>query len=192
MAEFFPRKIGEALEKSQEKPQDYKFFDSLEKRKELFDYSKAVAEYLRRERISNLILVDRGARPLYIGVREYLYSMYPEEEIPDIFFVNPRGFKSKEELTPNEMKFLNYELQLSGDPEKKVRDQEGIMELINRAEKEGARVVCNSSENEWAIQASLQADDYEYFCVDRRSEIGPPPLVQRESNQALGDSTECP
>ncbi len=133
MAEFFPRKIGEALEESQEKPQDYRFFDSPEKRKELFDYSKAVAEYLRKERISNLILVDRGARPLYIGVREYLYSKYPEEEIPDIFFVNPRGFKSKEELTPDEIKFLNYKLQLSGDPEKKVRDQEEIMaEFRNR------------------------------------------------------------
>ncbi len=84
-------------------PASYEFFEHPQERQELFDYSKAVAEYLRIENIPNLVIIDRSARPLYVGVKEYLRSKYPDERTPNIYFMNPKGFKAKEDLTPEEI-----------------------------------------------------------------------------------------
>lgn len=93
----------ETQQDNEEDTQDYGFFYYPEERQELFDYSKAIAEYLRTEEIQNLVIIDRSSRPLYIGVREYLASQYPSEKMPSIYFMNPKGFKTKEELTPEEI-----------------------------------------------------------------------------------------
>ncbi|NTW14252.1 MAG: hypothetical protein HGA31_04455 [Candidatus Moranbacteria bacterium] len=81
----------------------YEFFNDMTERRELFEFSKAVAEYLRSENIPNLVILDRSSRPLYIGVREYLRSMYPDEPLPNIYFLNPKGFKNREDLTRDEI-----------------------------------------------------------------------------------------
>jgi hypothetical protein len=65
-------------------PQNYEFFHYPDERRELFNFSKAIAEYLRSEGISNLIIIDRSSRPLYIGVREYLRSRNPNEKMQNI------------------------------------------------------------------------------------------------------------
>ncbi len=83
--------------------QDYEFFDDPRERQELFNYSRAIAEYLRAEDISNLVIIDRSSRPLYVGVREYLHLQYPDEEMPNMYFMNPKGFKAKEDLTSEEI-----------------------------------------------------------------------------------------
>ncbi len=96
-------------------PQSYEFFDDPKERKELFRYSKAIAEYLRTEEIPNLIIVDRSSRPLYVGVREYLRSKYPDETMPNMYFVNPKGFKSKEDLSYQEIMDFISECMYKGD-----------------------------------------------------------------------------
>ncbi|MFA6594571.1 MAG: hypothetical protein WCT16_04950 [Candidatus Buchananbacteria bacterium] len=93
----------EKLKHYEVEPQNYEFFEYPGERQELFDYSKKIAEYLRTEKIPNLVIIDRSSRPLYIGVREYFRSQYPDEEMPNIYFMNPKGFKAVEDLTPEEI-----------------------------------------------------------------------------------------
>ncbi len=111
-------------------PQNYEFFDYPLERQELFNYSKEIAEYLRVEGISNLVIIDRSSRPLYIGVREYLRSQYPDEEMPNMYFMNPKGFKAKEDLTPEEIEAIIEDCEWKDDAEEQphqVRTREDIM-----------------------------------------------------------------
>ncbi len=79
------------------------FFNDKSKRKEIFEFSAAVAEYLIKENVPNLVIIDRSARPLYVGVIEYLRNKFPQQKRPNIYFMNPKGFKSREELSPSEI-----------------------------------------------------------------------------------------
>lgn len=81
----------------------YEFFKNPLERQELFDFSKKIAEYLREENIPNLVIIDRSARPLYIGIKEYLKTRYPDELKPNMYFMNPNGFKAKEEVSDYEI-----------------------------------------------------------------------------------------
>jgi len=89
--------------RSESKEREYKIFTEPQERREIFDFSKGVAEYLRSEKVPNLVVIDRSSRPLYIGVRDYLKSKYPDEPMPNIYFMNPKGFKAKEEMSPEEI-----------------------------------------------------------------------------------------
>lgn len=111
------------------KPQHYEFFEDKEERQELFNYSKAISEYLREEEISNLIIVDRSSRPLYVGVREYLRSRYPDEKMPNMYFVNPKGFKAKEDETQTEIIDAIHDYIWKKDVEEpdEVRNRKDIM-----------------------------------------------------------------
>jgi len=62
---------------------------------ELYQFSKEVAEYLQREKISNLVLIDRSARNFYLAVKEYWQAKFPENPEPKYYFFNPDGFKWK-------------------------------------------------------------------------------------------------
>jgi len=91
----------------QEKPAPkYEFFPYADERQEVFEYSKKIAEYLREEKVPNLVIIDRSSRPLYIGVREYLKAKYPDEDIANVYFMNPKGFKAREDLKPKKLTIL--------------------------------------------------------------------------------------
>ncbi len=54
-------------------------------------------------------MLDRSARPLYVSVREYMQTKYPDELLPNMYFMNPQGFKACEEMTPEEIdEIVNY------------------------------------------------------------------------------------
>lgn len=75
----------------------YEFFEDAIERQELFDYCKKVAEYLHDEGIADLVIIDRSSRPVYIGVKEYWRHAYPGEKSPNMYFMNPNGFRLKSE-----------------------------------------------------------------------------------------------
>jgi hypothetical protein len=83
--------------------ENYEFFNDPVERSELFQYTKKIAEYLRTEKIPNLVIIDRSSRPLYVGLREYFKSKYPDEPMPNIYFMNPKGFKARGTLTIQEL-----------------------------------------------------------------------------------------
>jgi hypothetical protein len=74
---------------------DYDFFVNNIERRELFEYCRKIAEYLHDEQIPSLVIIDRSSRPLYIGVKEYWRYKYPHEKSPNVYFMNPKGFKTE-------------------------------------------------------------------------------------------------
>ena len=77
-----------------------KNFGSFSKRrgKQLFNITEGLVDYLHDNGVKALVLPDRSARPVWVAVDEYWKIMFPEEERPDIFFINPDGFKRHGDL----------------------------------------------------------------------------------------------
>lgn len=112
-----------------EKP-PFEFFTTQKERSELFRYCASIAEKLHRDDISNLVIVDRSARPVYIGVREYWRDKFPQEKMPGMYFLNPKGFKAKETLTDMEVADIAYESMEKDDIDEgmeSVRSREEIL-----------------------------------------------------------------
>ena len=107
---------------------DYEIFIDPEKRKEVFEYSKALSEYLKSQSISDLVLIDLCIRPMYIGVMEYWKAKYPKEKMPNIFFVNPKGFKAEGDLTEEQIDNMSFASAFKEDDyeSKKLRPKEQI------------------------------------------------------------------
>lgn len=102
---------------------EYGFFKYAEEREEIFLFSKAIAEHLHEKGIKNLVIVDRSSRPLYVGVREYWMAKYPNEKMPDIYFINPEGFKHWGNVTHEELDQIDAE----GGDLNKIRLQDEIL-----------------------------------------------------------------
>lgn len=96
----------------------------------------------------NLVIIDRSSRPLYVGVREYLQSRYPDEQMPDIYFMNPKGFKSKEQMTRSEI-------------------QEVILDYIS---KDDLRETPNQVRSEEEILKEFE-DTYKHLMLDKEKPI---------------------
>ncbi len=74
----------------------YDLFRWKSQQVEIFNISQLAADYLYDNDISALVLVDRSARPAWVGVKTYWDQVYEEERpMPSIFFVNPAGFKEE-------------------------------------------------------------------------------------------------
>lgn len=85
------------------RPYRGKFFPDKESRTELFEYCKAIAEYLAKESIADLVIADRSARPLYVGVMEYWRKALSNQPMPKIYFINPKGFKAADAMDSDEL-----------------------------------------------------------------------------------------
>lgn len=78
--------------------EDYRFFETPESRREIFEVGERLCEYMHDENIPNIAFMDRAARPAYLALREYWHYAYPGEQMPHIYFVSPKGFKTPEDL----------------------------------------------------------------------------------------------
>lgn len=113
---------------------EYEFFPEPEERKDIFEYGKSLSEYLKSQSVSDLVLLDRSARPIYIGVMEYWHSKYPNEKMPNIYFMNPKGFKAEGELTEQQIEDLSIISMFKDDDyeSKKLRPKEEIEEEFQK------------------------------------------------------------
>ncbi len=94
---------------------DYEFFNDKVWREELLQQTETVVNYLRKEKISSIILVDRSARPFYVALKEYFRLKHPNEKVPNIYFINPLGFKAKENFTNSELEDLIMDCSYKGE-----------------------------------------------------------------------------
>lgn len=113
----------------------YKFFHSEQGRKNLYILTKRLCEFMREQGVASLILLDRSARPLYAGVKEYYAQAHPGQASPHIYFMNPLGFKSKEHLHEwdNLQLMTRFE---DGDLDSRIehlRSKEDIKQEVERA-----------------------------------------------------------
>lgn len=94
-------------EKNKEK--EYEFFYDEDSRREVYEFCRAVADYLHEQNIPNFVMVDRSSRPMYLGVDAYWRSKYPDEPAPNTYFLNPMGFIPTDEMTGDEIFAVRYE-----------------------------------------------------------------------------------
>lgn len=76
---------------------DQEFFNKGEKN-DLIIIGKRLATYLHDNNIHRIAFLDASARTAYICLMEAWKRLYPNEEIPEIYFVNPLGFNTSEEI----------------------------------------------------------------------------------------------
>lgn len=67
-------------------------FYNQEIQKSLVEICSGVADYVYDENINNIAIVDRAARPAYLGIREAWRRKYPDESPLNLNFINPTGF----------------------------------------------------------------------------------------------------
>lgn len=81
---------------------EYQFFETPERRHDIYEFNKGLTTYLHDEKIPNVVLIDRSPRPIWIGIDEYWKQNYKEEQRPNIYFINPHGFDSENIAIENE------------------------------------------------------------------------------------------
>jgi hypothetical protein len=65
-----------------------------EESESIYKISKAAVEYADKEKVKALVLVDRAARLLWVGFKEYWALTHDKDErAPQIFFIEPDGFQ---------------------------------------------------------------------------------------------------
>lgn len=91
---------GAGLEEEAKKEStEFLFLESEQGRKEIFEITRRLFEYIEQNNIKNVVFVDRAARPAYIALREYWKQLHPQENPPfKIYFANPKGFMTEDFL----------------------------------------------------------------------------------------------
>lgn len=73
---------------------EYRIFSSPYAREDIFDACKSTADYAYDNDVAAVAFVDRAARPMWVGFKQYWNMVYGDQEAsPDVFFVNPDGFE---------------------------------------------------------------------------------------------------
>lgn len=83
---------------------EYKVFKSKAERDEIVEIGRETCRYMKENNITQVGIMDRSARPAYITILENWKQMYPDEESPKIYFINPKGFVSSEIIDNNPSK----------------------------------------------------------------------------------------
>lgn len=61
----------------------------------IVDTAARVTQYIQDERVQNLVILDRAARPFHIVLNTYWKLTQDDKDLPyDVFFLNPRGLTS--------------------------------------------------------------------------------------------------
>jgi hypothetical protein len=71
----------------------YTHFPKKTEREDLVTITQEFTEYIKANKVQNVILIDRSARPFATALLEY-WNRTGLKERPDIHFLNPEGFKS--------------------------------------------------------------------------------------------------
>lgn len=97
MREFIGKMFGNApkAETPYPRTKSFEYFDHPRIRHTVYEFSKELTTYLEKNDIKNILFIDRGARPAWVGVDEYWKEHYPDKQRPDIFFTNPDAFDPK-------------------------------------------------------------------------------------------------
>mgnify|MGYP000951975420 CR=1 FL=1 len=133
-------KNKEILKKEELRQEGYKnpypveFFKNFQLERQSYEYIKKIAEYIDKNNIENIVLLDRSARNVCVGLREYWRLLQENEDRknknPHIYFTNPRGFVSNERY-PNTSDKIFYDRKMKYDRQESIsliRDEEEINE----------------------------------------------------------------
>lgn len=83
---------NEMKNKKEIKPYPYQYYADQSERHDIYQFSKELSQYLHKEKIPNIVMMDRSARLAWVGVDEYWKEKYKDEKKPNIYFVDPKRF----------------------------------------------------------------------------------------------------
>jgi len=104
---------------------------SESEKKEIFEICSRLSELIHEKGFRNLVIVDRSSRPVFVGIKEYWKIKYPSEPLPNIYFVNPKGFKAAEKHTKRELEIAGARARFAEDEVEEIdsaRTTEVILE----------------------------------------------------------------
>lgn len=120
------------LEKIFQRREKYKIFPSEEERRDVVEICNHVVGYIHEKRIPNLVLLDRSARPTYIGVLWLWHKKFPNEQPPRIFFVNPTGFLDEDSAYQEHESVFPRIVELKSDSIKSGEDMGELEDIAGR------------------------------------------------------------
>jgi hypothetical protein len=82
----------------------YEVFRHSEEQEEIYEYSLQAAQFIIDNEVESVVLMDRATRPMYVGIKEVLKAVVEKDSMPDFKFVNPRGFRAREDYTDRQEK----------------------------------------------------------------------------------------
>ncbi len=99
--ELYRLELGDEDEEyfDEEPPSPYEFFSDPFMQEDIAVFAKGVCEFIKNEKIPNVLLLDKAARPAWVAFDEYFKVKYPEEK-PDFYFTNPNAFNPETKMPP--------------------------------------------------------------------------------------------
>ena len=68
------------------------FLNTTEAKEDVFEASYRLANYLKQEKINNVMFLDNSARQASVGLQEAWKEVGENEKAPNIYFINPEEF----------------------------------------------------------------------------------------------------
>lgn len=68
------------------------FLNTKEAKEDVFEASYRLANYLKQEKINNVMFLDNSARQASVGLQEAWKEVGENEKAPNIYFINPEEF----------------------------------------------------------------------------------------------------
>lgn len=77
----------------------------------MYEGIRGVSDYCYQQRINNIVLIDKSARPLWAGISQYWDLAYSGNQKPRIQFINPSLFRRtvKNSKTPSDLSAALHE-----------------------------------------------------------------------------------
>jgi hypothetical protein len=98
---FFNR-LPKKEEPQEEKPKvntTSKFLEFPGHKEDVYESSINLANYLKDEKISNIMFLDKSARQAYVGLKEAWKKVGEDETEPTIYFINPNQLRGEEDFS---------------------------------------------------------------------------------------------
>jgi hypothetical protein len=113
----------------------YDHFPTRDCRDDLYQVAASTSRYIQQHDIKRVYLLDRSARPAHAALSAYWKAKNPDEEMPGIRFLSPKGFISKEELgegplNKRELKQIDEDRHGKAESFKHVRQSAKIVEEL--------------------------------------------------------------
>jgi hypothetical protein len=76
----------------------YNYINSEKARQDILEIGNNLAEYVEKHKIPSIMFIDRSARAAYWAFRYAWLNKFPDKQVPQGYFTNPKGYQAKRVL----------------------------------------------------------------------------------------------
>lgn len=168
-----------------------KFLPLEEQQQDVYEASLSLANYLKNEKIPNVMFLDNSARQAYVGLQEAWKKVGDGEKSPNIYFINPDAIRDDGDFEFYKEEFLkNYK---NIDPEDTILLYDACIhsgaamfntkEFLEYLGFKDVRVAVTSP-NE--VFPKEKYDKLDLICLDHRAKAGCQPFGRSSYIKASG------